>query len=195
MRISKRIILFVLTIHLALLGSTLALAGKSFDWMPKGGSELLLNVLKKSGTSDSLADLARAKKSPKEWLDYLARYKDAMGALSEKEKQTLVAYLAARFPITESIPKDLKAIQQGRFLPADGKQLVLEQCQACHSIAVPVQHKLDFTGWKGVVDTGTHANLDIKPQEKEEISRYSSINFPVPENKIPKELQAPLSGY
>lgn len=190
------LIVIVLSLVLTSISGAAARAKSSFDWMPNGGSVLLIEVLAQANAIDTLGDLARQKKNEKQWREYLGRYKDAWGHLTDSEKTTLATYLATNFPMPEKrIPRDAKALREGRFLPQDGKQLILDGCQACHSVAVPVQHKLDFTGWKGVITTGTHAGLDLDNTQRDEMAHYAAINFPIPEKNIPKALLAPLSGY
>lgn len=163
-----------------------ALAQDPFGFMPKGGAELLAEVLSGCARCEKLSDLATRKRTAEEW----RRYFDQAGVLSKlsaKEVETLTRYLAVNFPA--------RNIQDARSLPRSGRAMVIQYCSLCHSMAVPMTQARDPAQWQGFKMRPPHDTVGLSSTEWEELANYLAINAPIPVDRIPEQLRQGAGGY
>jgi len=176
--------LILLAVALALPATTVS-AQAGFEWLPPDGCEILLSLER----SDVL-DVVTMDKSQEEWRAFFADE-----GLPEAELNTLAAYLAIRGPVAESglpaSPADLTC----EALPMEGRQLLMEQCQNCHSIGPVVLMGKQPVAWVILMEGPTHGVLELTEEQMQAIAHYLHFNAPVPEEDIPQELNQPLQGY
>jgi len=160
----------------ALLG--LAAGGETFDFMPKGGRALLLEV----ATGAQLHEVVQQQRSEQQWLQWASE--PARGKpLDEKQQATLAAYLAVNMPAPA-------AAQDPAALPRDGRDLAWEQCQSCHSLFSSfLAQDGTATRWRNMFLAPFHRNIRMSPQEREEFARYAEINMPMKVEEVPAELR------
>ena len=165
-----------------------ALGQESPDFMPKGGKTLLADVL---GTPPDRAELPRilsARRSEAEWRDFFTARK---AALSDKQLQTLAAYLAAVLPLP---PGALEAAESKgdwkEALPMDGRDLAFNYCQGCHSFFRGyLTQDRDLKAWLNEFEAPFHRKIDLTKQQREIFARYSAINMPMKAEDVPADLQ------
>ena len=156
-----------------------ALAQPDFGFMPDGGRETLARL---TGAGRlKLNEVVLRKSSEEEWS---AVVRAADNRLDLETVATLASYLALNMPlaITSEVTADL--------LPADGKQLAIDNCQFCHSFFTGylVQAR-DTEGWRAIFKSPFHSELPMSPVERETFARYSAINLPIPVDEVPEELR------
>ncbi len=165
----------------ALASSALALVlpalAEDFDFMPKGGRALLVEISRTQGEA-LLQDANRSKRTEPEWRAFVqARGK----SLSERERATLALYLAVNFPTAGS---DLKA------LPRDGRDIAWWDCQSCHSLfSGYLTQSRDAQGWRNIFLSPFHRQMKTTLQEREEFARYSELNMPLKVEDVPVDLR------
>lgn len=161
-----------------------AAAGEDYDFMPKGGKALLLELLGAPADAAQLRAIELARRTEAEWRDFIA----ARGnALTDRQLATLAAYLAVNMPV----PGD--ALTRGSLaaaLPPDGRELAWSQCQFCHSLfSSHLTQSRDAQGWRNVFLSPFHRELKMSPQQREEFARYSAINMPLKIEEVPQDLR------
>jgi hypothetical protein len=167
---------------LAALGVAAALlahaGGEDFNFMPKGGRALLLELV---GTSRAqLRTIAADKRSEAQWREFVDAQKKPM---AERERATLAAYLAVNMPLSDPLA-DAKA------LPRDGRDLAWEECQSCHSLFTShLTQSRAAVGWRNMFLSPFHRQMKMSAQEREEFARYSEINMPMKVEDVPPELR------
>ena len=166
----------------------LASPGEDYDFMPKGGKALLLEVL---GTPPDMAEfrmIVRARRTEKEWRTAIA---PRAKALTERQLDTLAAYLAVNMPLPEAAAQEAaKAKDPAASLPPDGRELAWKQCQSCHSLfASHLMQMRDVQGWRNMYLSPFHRELKASPQEREEFARYSALNMPMKIDDVPPDLR------
>lgn len=163
-------------------------AQTDFNFMPKGGRALLAQVLGSTPEAAELRQICDSQHSEEEWLEALA---PRTGALSEKERRTLAAYLAINFPLADGA---LEQVLQGgdwmTALPPDGRDLAWNECQFCHSLfSSHLTIERDVAGWLNTFQTPFHRELKLNERERETFARYSAINMPLKIEEVPPELR------
>lgn len=157
-----------------------AAGGETFDFMPKGGRALLLDV---AGPAPAQwQEVVQQKHSEEEWRQWAAQQPRGK-ALGEKQQATLAAYLAVNMPVAGALPN-------ADALPRDGRDLAWEQCQSCHSLfAGFLTQQGSATRWGNMFLAPFHRNIKMTPQERTEFGRYAEINMPMKVEDIPAELR------
>ena len=159
-------------------------AGEDHAFMPKGGRALLLDLLGVPPEQAELRAIAQARRIESEWRDFVAARSKA---LTERERETLAAYLAVNMPVSAD------AAQSGNLasaLPPDGRDLAWSGCQPCHSLfASHLTQKRNAQGWRNMFMSPFHRELKMSPQEREEFARYSALNMPMRIEDVPQELR------
>ena len=158
-----------------------------FGFLPAGGTQLLERVLGACQDCGGLEDLSQMERAVEDWKTYLDEH-GAMAEFTEEEIATLTRYLAGSFP-TEAPIEDISE------LPADGRTIVIFQCQICHSIAIPMQEDRDVGYWLGHRTRPPHDALELTEREWTMIANYLALNAPIPEDTIPEELRRGAGGY
>ncbi len=197
----------VLGCALFLLRPALA-AEDEFKFMPKGGSEMFLDVLSQCANCDAIAELVTSQRTEEGWLKYFAgkqraqkysggdKKTGALAGLPEKQGKTLASYLAANAPMAKSsLPKDSKKADWKSVLPPDGRQLALEKCMGCHGIAVTMLNEADLRGWDMILRKSDHRGLKLTDREAQTLKSYLAINAPLPESEIPAALKQSSAAY
>ena len=153
-------------------------AGEDYNFMPKGGRALLLEVV--GSNTAELAQLAGQKRTESQWREFVDGRKKPLG---ERERATLAAYLAVNMPA----PAPLQDAQQ---LPRDGRDLAWEECQSCHSLfAGYLTQSRAAVGWRNMFLSPFHRQMKMTPQEREEFARYAEINMPMKVEDVPPDLR------
>jgi hypothetical protein len=153
-------------------------ADTDFNFMPKGGRALLVDVL---GTSTGqLAAIAQEKRTEAQWREFADAQQKP---LTERERATLAAYLAVNMPVAGAVTD----IAQ---LPRDGRDLAWEECQSCHSLfSGYLTQARAAVGWRNMFLSPFHRQLKMTPQEREEFARYAEINMPMKVEDVPPDLR------
>jgi hypothetical protein len=162
-------------------GAVVLLAGagaETFDFMPRGGRALLLEV---AGPAPAQwREAVQQKRSEDEWRQWASQSPRGK-ALSDKEQATLAAYLAVNMPTP---------VADAAALPLDGRDLSWEQCQSCHSLfAGFLTQQGSATRWRNMFLAPFHRNMKMSPQQREEFARYAEINMPMKVEDVPAELR------
>lgn len=185
-----------------------ALAQDQYDWMPDGGQALLMTTLDHCADCDDLKTLMQVDRSQEEWKTYFTERASTREDLSEEEQQkgalagleepkinTLTTYLSFNFPIPdEDIPDELPE-DATEVLPPDGRDLTIDYCGSCHSLAVPVNQDKEYVAWWNVVSGGSHQGIELNETELETLAHYLANNMPVPKDQLPEELEELPPGY
>lgn len=160
-------------------------AQDGFEWLPVGGCTILMSL-----NRADLFDILSSKKTEKEWAVFFAAAK-----LPEQQLNTLASYLAIYLPVDpKKLPNNPKKIDCAK-LPIEGRTLVLENCQNCHSIGPIVMMDKGPVAWLNLMEALTHGEIKLKPKEMEAIAYYLTYNGAIPEEVIPEALNQPLQGY
>lgn len=159
-------------------------AGEDPGFMPKGGRALLLEMVGPPPDLGELRRIAQARRTEVEWRAFAAA---RAKALSDRELDTLAAYLAVNLPLPAELAQRSDLAQA---LPADGRDLAWSQCQFCHSLFTShlVQDR-EAQGWRNMFQAPFHREMKMSPQEREEFARYSAINMPMKIDDVPPELR------
>jgi hypothetical protein len=169
-----------------LLPSTLAAPPEGYEFMPKGGKTLLLELLGPDPVPAEVRRFTRERHSEVEWRKVLGARGKALG---ENPLATLAAYLAVHMPLTDR-EEGGKGAAPASWLPPDGRELAWKQCQSCHSLfASHLTQSRDAQGWRNMFLSPFHRELRMSPQEREEFARYSAINMPMRIEDVPEELR------
>lgn len=167
--------------------SGLALAQDDrFAFMPPGGVQLLQQALEACERCDPLSDLATRDLPAEEWRGYF----DEHGALeewSDEEVATLVTYLAVVFPAD--------AVESVEDAPRDGRAIVIEQCQLCHAIAIPMQEDRPMDDWLQHIQRPPHDALGLDETDWQLLASYLANNAPIPQEDIPAQFRRGAGGY
>ena len=165
-----------------------AAPGEDFDFMPKGGKTLLLEVLGVPPDVAEFRKIAQARHTEAEWRDLMA---SRAKKLNDRQLATLAAYLAVNMPLPDQAVKDAaKRGEPASSLPPDGRELAWKQCQSCHSLfASHLTQIRDAQGWRNMFMSPFHRELKMSPPEREEFARYSAINMPMKIEDVPQDLR------
>jgi len=175
-------------VALLLLPAAAALAGEDYAFMPKGGKALLLEVLGAPPDLGAFRAIALARRTEAGWREALAK---RTAALTERQRDTLVAYLAVNLPLPAGAVKAVvDAGGVAAALPPDGRELAWNGCQACHSLfASHLTQVRDLQGWRNMFLSPFHRELKLGEREREEFARYSAINMPMRIEDVPQDLR------
>jgi hypothetical protein len=172
----------------ALAGALPALGQLTYDFMPKGGKSLFIDVFGARPDQATIAEITGASRSEADWTDHLkARKTD----LKDKQLRTLVSYLAINMPLAkEPVEAAVNAGVITPALPPDGRELAWNQCQTCHSLfAGYLSQDRDLEGWRNTFRTPFHRELDMNARERETFARYSAVNMPMKFEDVPEDLR------
>ncbi|HSN90539.1 MAG TPA: hypothetical protein VLS93_04870 [Anaeromyxobacteraceae bacterium] len=159
-------------------------AAEDYDFMPKGGRALLLELVGAPPDLAELRALAKARRTEPQWRAFLAGRKKT---LTDRELATLAAYLAVNMPLPG---ETLKRDDLAAALPPDGRELGWTQCQSCHSLfSSHLTQIRDLQAWRNVFLSPFHRELKMSPQEREEFARYSAVNMPMKIEDVPPDLR------
>ena len=176
--------LFAAVVGALVLQFTQAAIGADYDFMPKGGRALLLEMLGTPPNTAELRGIVQAHRTEAEWRDFIAARGKAM---TEQQLATLAAYLVVNMPLPEDAMKRGDLVSA---LPPDGRDLAWNGCQGCHSLfASHLTQIRDIQGWRNIFLSPFHRELKMSPQEREEFSRYSAINMPMKIEDVPQDLR------
>lgn len=151
-------------------------AGEDFNFMPKGGRALLLDVV--GANAAELAQIAAQKRTEPQWRVFVDGQKQP---LNDRERATLAAYLSVNMPAP---------LQNAQQLPRDGRDLAWEECQSCHSLfSGYLTQSRGAVGWRNMFLSPFHRQLKMTPQEREEFARYAEINMPMKVEDVPSDLR------
>ncbi|PKP74837.1 MAG: hypothetical protein CVT84_06315 [Alphaproteobacteria bacterium HGW-Alphaproteobacteria-6] len=166
--------------------TTMVLAQAGFEFMPDGGRNLLVQVVKAEPAT--LAGIAARKLDAGEWLALVQEH-DA--GLTEAEGLTLAGYLALNLPLAE--PAALAGLPPEKLadaLPRDGKDLAIRHCQGCHGFYTGyLGHHRDMTGWMVMFNSPFHTEIRMNPTERRTFAQYSAENLPMPIEDVPADLR------
>lgn len=184
-----------LTLLLAVLGFALVftpgMAQEEFAWMPKSGSELLLETLEACEGCDDLETILTAERGQSEWREYFAAHEEVMEARSEQELETLATYLALTAPLEPDAVPDPDA---GAYdLPTDGKLIALQQCMICHGIHTSLTLDWNRERWLSLLDGGAHGSIEMSERSRELLTRYLARHT-LSLDEIPEEYVGPDPG-
>ncbi|HSB19696.1 MAG TPA: hypothetical protein VLD85_06815 [Anaeromyxobacteraceae bacterium] len=161
-----------------------AVAGEGYEFMPKGGKALLLEVLGPDPSAADVRALTRVRRTEAGWRKVIGQRGKG---LSGTQLATLAAYLAVHMPLPDAAGKggDLAS-----SLPPDGRELAWKQCQSCHSLfASHLTQGRDEQGWRNMFLSPFHRELKMSPREREEFARYSALNMPMRIEDVPEDLR------
>jgi hypothetical protein len=158
--------------------------GQDHSFMPKGGRALLLEMVGSPPDLGELRQIARARRTEAEWRGFAAA---RAKTLSDRELDTLAAYLAVNLPLPAEAAQRSDLAQA---LPADGRDLAWNQCQFCHSLFTShlVQDR-EAQAWRNIFQAPFHREMKMSPQEREEFARYSALNMPMKIDDVPPDLR------
>jgi hypothetical protein len=160
-----------------------------FAFIPDGGRTLLAGLLASGSVAPD--EILGASRDSADWLAFL---KDRAGdRLDDWQAATLAAYLAATMPAAERGGMTIET--DGRALPRDGRDMVLEYCQSCHIITVVVTQDRSREAWLGTMNKPSHVEIDTTQAEREAIADYLVINAGISIEDIPPELRAGGATY
>jgi hypothetical protein len=161
------------------------LAEDTMGFMPPGGKSILIENLE-AADGDKFAELAANEATNEEWAELLAKLLPDLG---ENALETVTAYSAINFPLSpEALAKLGETGDAAEILPADGKELAINNCQQCHSLfSGYLVHDRDVTGWLGIFKSPFHSELPMTEIERETFSHYSAINMPLKFEEVPPE--------
>ena len=165
-----------------------ALAQESFDFMPKGGKTLFVDVFGAAPDAATRDEMAAAARGEAHWSDLLAKRNTGLG---DKELRTLAAYLAVNMPLPQgALDAAAKVGDIAAALPADGRELAWSGCQSCHSLfAGYLTQDRDLPGWQNMFQSPFHRELKMTARERDEFARYSAINMPMKFEDVPEGLR------
>jgi hypothetical protein len=183
-------------IRLAAMMLAVALAGVlpahaqvlTFDFMPKGGKSLFIDVFGAKPDQATIAEITGASRSEADWTEALkARKTD----LKDKPLRTLASYLAVNMPLAkDAVDAAVKAGDITPALPPDGRELAWHTCQTCHSfLAGYLSQDRDLEGWRNAFRSPFHRELPLTEKERDEFAHYSVINMPMKFEDVPEDLR------
>jgi hypothetical protein len=184
----RRRLVLLLGAILSAAGFEAALAQQDFDFMPKGGRTLLVEVIGKVPDAQWLDRLSGSPRGEAQWQELLAGSAPSIG---DREQRTLAAYLAVNLPVSrDALDAAIKDGDVGKALPPDGRELAWNGCQSCHSLfSGYLTQDRDLRGWENMFQSPFHRELKMTPRERDEFARYSAINMPMKFEDVPEDLR------
>lgn len=170
------------------IGPPPALSQEGYEFMPKGGKALLLQMVGEPLHVAALQQIVETGQSEEEWRAALAEQK---GVMSDRELPTLANYLAVNMPLAEGVLAQAESAGDiSVALPPDGRELAWNNCQFCHSLFTGyLTQDRDARGWLGTFEVPFHREIEMTVQEQETFARYSAINMPMTIEEVPAELR------
>ncbi|RKX79807.1 MAG: hypothetical protein DRP87_01610 [Spirochaetes bacterium] len=189
MKSARKKLIITIIIVLAVIG---VLFAQGYDFMPKGGSDILLEVLDKCKNCDDIKNIVTTKRTQDEWKKYFSD-KGALSGLSDKEVTTLVNYLAINMPIPQNkLPRRYNV----NTLPPSGRLIAEERCTLCHPINVAMLERRTYVAWYNLlVHSGDHNIIEHTEQEWDTLAHYLTANAPIPKESLPPELRELPPSY
>lgn len=173
-----------------MLGFAPALSQLDFAFMPKGGKDILLDVLGSRPNTDELRTILTTKRNEADWRQAMS---GRVGLSSDRELRTLAAYLAGNLPVQSADTIVAKASGRAELyeaLPRDGRELAWNECQSCHSLFTGyLTQDRSIQAWRNTFFSPFHRELKMTTQEREEFAQYSAINMPMAIDDVPRELR------
>ncbi|MBI5277027.1 MAG: hypothetical protein HY854_11250 [Burkholderiales bacterium] len=167
----------VLLAVFAIAPGLLAAGGDNFDFMPRGGRAILVDLA--GGSDAQLRALTAQQRSEDAWRALAAERKPA---LADREQATFAAYMAVHMPLAPG--------QGAAGLPRDGRDTAWEHCQSCHSLFSSfLTQGGSAVRWRNMFLAPFHRNIRMTPKEREDFARYGEINMPMRVEDIPPELR------
>lgn len=164
-----------------------AAPGEGYEFMPKGGKALLLEMLGPDPSPADVRALTKARHTEAGWRKVIGPRAKGLG---EPQLATLAAYLAVHMPLPDVAGGAAKGRDLASSLPPDGRELAWKQCQSCHSLfASHLTQSRDDQGWRNMFLSPFHRELKMTPQEREEFARYSALNMPMRIEDVPEDLR------
>ncbi|MDH5558305.1 MAG: hypothetical protein OEZ03_13205 [Alphaproteobacteria bacterium] len=163
-------------------------AQETYDFMPRGGKALLIELLGSPVDTAELRLFTGTRRNEDEWNEFLATRKEPM---SDNERRTLAAYLAVNMPLMEgALDEAAGAGDMVAALPPDGRELAWNYCQFCHSLFTShLMQDRDVRGWLGMFESPFHREIGMSQRERETFARYSAINMPLRIEEVPEDLR------
>lgn len=160
-------------------------AEDTMAFMPSGGKSILIENLDATDNG-KLAELAAKSATNEEWA---ALFAELLPDVGENALETVTAYSAINFPLSpEALARLAETGAAAEFLPPDGKELAVNNCQNCHSLfSGYLVHDRDVTGWLSIFKSPFHSELPMTETERETFSHYSAINMPLKFEDVPPE--------
>jgi len=159
-----------------------------FNFMPKGGKALLIQVLGDKADSVAVRQITQVRRGEQEWLKEL---EPKRGRLTDKELRTLAAYLLVNVPLSEDALKTAES--KGGWteaLPPDGRELAWDNCQGCHSFfSGYLMQERSVVFWLATFNSPFHRDIEMTAKERETFARYSAINLPMKPEDVPEDLR------
>jgi hypothetical protein len=164
---------------LALLFLARAVGAVDMTFMPKGGRALAAQAF---GADDAALRAAMsARRSESEWGTYLASR-----GLSDRDRTTLAAYLAAHAPLPAGAAKGPIA----QSLPRDGRDIAWSECQSCHTLShAMLTQTRDADGWRKLLASPSHRGVKLAPAERDEVARYAALHMPMKMADVPASMR------
>lgn len=188
MRLRGCMRLAVIMLAVALAGALPALGQLTYDFMPKGGKSLFIEVFGVKPDQATIAEITGAGRSEAAWTERLEARKTG---LNDRQLRTLASYLAINMPLAEeAVEAAVKGGAIAPALPPDGRELAWNHCQSCHSFFTGyLTQDRDREGWRNAFRTPFHRELKLTEQEREEFVHYSVINMPMKFEDVPEDLR------
>jgi hypothetical protein len=185
----------------ALLATPAGAAEDPYKFMPKGGREMFVEALGRCANCDP-AEIVASRRTAEDWLKYFAGRQTAkdkkagvLAHLGDKQAKTLASYMAANLPLAKASVAKGSKIDWKAALPLDGRELTLEKCMGCHSLGATMLNDADLKGWDMILKKSDHRVLRMTDKEILTLQHYLTINAPVPEESVPKELRQSAGVY
>lgn len=170
-----------------------------FAFIPSGGRDLLTQLIESGPASDDVNALLTGRRSPDDWLAFLKSRGGSIPVLQdfgEHELSTLADYLTYAMPLpADTVPADPTKADWKKILPMDGRDLALNYCQSCHIITVVITQDRTREHWLGTMNKPSHVEIELSPQQREELANYLVVNGGIPIDDVPEELRAGGASY
>lgn len=170
----------------------LAVAQDSYDWLPSGGSDLIVQIASECEPCDDLATMLTTERTQEEWQVYFEE-SGAAERLSEAELGTVSGYLALEAPVGEGDVPEGNDVDPGS-LPIDGRLATLQQCMICHGLARPITQTWPYDQWVSHFEGPTHSTIGMDEVQMQKIANYLANNT-VPAEELPDDIRGDAPGY
>lgn len=182
--------------------ASVALPGRAadvFDFIPPGGRSLLATILGTGAPADEVRGIVAGNRSEAEWRTYLGERRGRLpgvARLTDKELATLTSYLTFNMPLPAArVPGDPARANWDKILPADGRDLALDNCQSCHIITVVITQDRSKAAWLGTMNKPSHVQIKLSREQREALADYLVQNAGIPIDRVPEELRAGGATY
>ena len=171
-------LLLALAVLGALATATSAQTVDPTDSLPPGPKQLLEAL---GSDPAGLGEIVASERSSEEWLAHLGGMPTEM---TEAQLAMLSDYLSRHVPAATT-GSDAATIIAG--LPADGRELFVSSCFACHGVAAYyLLQDRDEAGWMDIFTAPYHRRLLTGDNERETFSSYAANAMPIPAETIPE---------